>query len=501
MKNTLEEIFAGMEPNELDELMQNDLKLKLPKKSLKHIEKSALEKSGITAQKRRRLSYKILVPAAACLVLSASLTGAAFAAEAKEYNTAIDFFEANGLSAEGLSRSDVKAVYRDITTNSFTNSKTAEVISRTVPGFEIFQREPTPEETEALWNHNMMNFHFLIPQSGIEFRHDCDYKYDETLGFDVLDKSALICYCDGEQVWKTEFYSFIVDNAVQAVDGYVAWGYNDTWSSEQPTYTYIARLDENGNMLWERKLDHGFDKEYPVCVIDNGDDTMAVITRGNLDLCLSQYNLNGNELSVTKTNIGNRGIRNTARLGDGYLVQLGSNLFGDTSRLVKLDREGNIIDNFAYEGEDCDYYITDMAEFEGKVYLSAYAVPKQTDEGGRDEIANILDYIFAKDNWDITSEELTPVVRDNFTAVLLLCDPNGGTPENFYSVKGSQGGTLSAGENGLEWNVNSIVSTYFSPMTSSHTIRASCDVYRYTFNSSGALIECSDTGEKDSYWR
>lgn len=78
---------------------------------------------------------------------------------------------------------------------------------------------------------------------------------------------------------------------------------------------------------------------------------------------------------------------------------------------------------------------------------------------------------------------LTPVVRDNFTAVLLLCDPNGGAPENFYSVKGLQDSTLSVGENGLEWNVNSIVSTYFSPMTSSHTIRASCDVYQYTFNS------------------
>lgn len=501
MKNTLEEILGSMEPNELDELIPNDLKLKLPKKFLKHIEKTALEKSGITTQKRRSLSYKILVPAAACLALTASFTGAAFAAEAKEYNTAMDFFEANGLSAEGLSRGDVKAVYRDITTNSFTNSKTAEVISRTVPGLEILQREPTPDEVADLWNRNVM--YFKVPKSGIRFRNDYEYKLDENLGFNVCDKSILMCELDGELVWKTEFSSFIVETAAKVADGYVAWGYNDTWSSEQPTYSYIARLDENGNKLWERKLDHGFHHEYPASVIDNGDGTMAVITRGirENNLCLSQYGLDGNELSVTKTDIGNKGIWNAARLGDGYLVQLGSYTDKDNAHLVKLDRDGNITDNFIYESDDCDYYIKDMAEFEGKVYLSAYAVPKQTDEGGRDEIANILDFVFSSRYRDITSEVLTPVVRDNFTAVLLLCDPNGGAPENFYSVKGSQGSTLSVGKNGLEWNVNSIVSTYFSPMTSSHTIRANCDVYRYTFNSSGVLIECSDTGEKDSYWR
>lgn len=499
--NTLEDILGSLEPIELDKLMPNDLKLKLPNSTLKHIEKSVLENAGIKSQKRRRLSYKILVPAAACLALSVSLTGAAFATEAKEYNTAMDFFAANGLSAEGLSRSDIKAVYRDITTNTFTNSKTAEVISRTVSGMEISQREPTPEEIADIWNHNSVNF--ITPKSGIGFRYDVDYKFDDDLGFDVFDKSTLICELDGEPVWETEFSSFIVENAARVADGYVAWGFNYGWSSEQTIYSYIARLDENGNKLWERKLDHGFHSEYLASVIDNGDGTMAVITRGMIEhLCLSQYDMNGNELSFTKTNVGNRGIWNAVRLGDGYLVQLGSYTEKDNAHLVKLDKDGNITDNFIYESDDCDYYIKDMTEFEGKVYLSAYAVPKKESEGGRYEIAAVLEYINARASClEISSEELTPVMRNNYTAVLLLCDPNGGTPETFYSVKGSIGGNLSVGENGLEWNVNSIVSTYFSPMTSSHTIGASCDVYRYTFNETGVLIECSDTGEKDTYTR
>lgn len=54
---------------------------------------------------------------------------AACAAEAKEYSDAVEFFESYNLPSEGLSRSDIKAVYNDIVTNSFSNSKTPGVIA------------------------------------------------------------------------------------------------------------------------------------------------------------------------------------------------------------------------------------------------------------------------------------------------------------------------------------------------------------------------------------
>ena len=62
----------------------------------------------------RRFEWKVL---AICLTLAIVIGSTAFAiaAEAKEYNQAIAFFEENGLSANELNRSDVKAVYRDIT--------------------------------------------------------------------------------------------------------------------------------------------------------------------------------------------------------------------------------------------------------------------------------------------------------------------------------------------------------------------------------------------------
>lgn len=138
--------------------------------------------------------------------------------------------------------------------------------------------------------------------------------------------------------------------------------------------------------------------------------------------------------------------------------------------------------------------------------MSAYAVAKLADEdqsaGGRYEIAAVLNYLFSNGIWEISSEELTPMVRDNYTALLLVCDPIVGTPQEFYSVKGSLGGELSVSETGeLLWDVESITTTFFSPVTSSFTIGGTCCVYQYTFDDSGLLIRQEKTGEFASYRR
>ncbi len=97
---------------------------------------------------------------------------------------------------------------------------------------------------------------------------------------------------------------------------------------------------------------------------------------------------------------------------------------------------------------------------------------------GRHEIANILDYVFGKENWDISSEELTPEVRDNYTAVLLLRNPKSGVPDAFYSAEGSLGGKSAMNNAGeLMWNVESIVNTFFFPATSCFTIGGTCQVF------------------------
>lgn len=511
MKYTLEEILGNLELNELDEIMPDNFDNNLSKKSLRHIEKIALQKSGIK-NNRQHFNFKIFAPVAACLALAVSIGTMSVMLPARKKTPA-------EWKSDNI-KTITKTVGRNITLTRHSGDNPAEVIQLSVPGVEILQEEPTSEESAALWNGNQ-------PSNGIKYQWD--YEYQPGAEYSEWDKIIVECQHNGKTLWKTEFPSlgknwgddeFSVRDCIMTAAGTAIWGQRTygvlvTEDSKSNTldYGWIARIDDTGNKLWQIELNHGFEHEYIKAVLDNGDGTWAVISDGDFEyLCLSQFDINGNELSFQKTKVDGINILNAARLGDGYLVQTNRvytaaeiNEEKDSNRgrtyLVKLGHDGNVTDSFAYEGDDCDYYITDMAEFEGKVYLSAYAVPKQTDEGGRHEIANTLDYVFSKENWVISSEELTPIVRENYTAVLLVCDINGGEPKSFYSTKGSLGGELSIEDNQLKWNEESIVSTFFSPYTSSFSIGGKCKVYQYSFDKSGTLAGCENTGKTTGFAR
>ena len=157
----------------------------------------------IAAKKPRVLRLRravLIAAAAACLaVVAAAGSAVAIIAEAKEYSEAVEFFEENGLSTEGLSRSEVKEVYRDITTQRFENEKTEEVIRNAVYGTEIYLEGPTPEETAAtLWDRNV-NWK-TVSKIGTNFTFD--YTYSE--GMSYTKSSIINCYRDGELKWTSE---------------------------------------------------------------------------------------------------------------------------------------------------------------------------------------------------------------------------------------------------------------------------------------------------------
>lgn len=454
---------------------------------------------------------------AACvlLLIVVGLGSYGCAAEVKAYNDAVQFFDDNGLSTEGLTRGEIKAVYRDITTNSFSYAKTLEVITSSlsaeeIGGYEIPQENPTPEDVENLWNFKNFNGGFLqSDQTGIHYQYHSEYKMDDKHGIEVIDISYMEKY-DGETlVWSVPIpiSGFWIDSYSVVSDGVIAYGQIETWSSAETDYAWMVKISAEGKLLWTHMLNNGFEDEYIAAVLENADGSYAVISRGDWKyFCLSQYSAEGKETHFQKTEIGNYGIWNAARFGDGYIVQLGSYMTDQYAKIVKVDREGNITESFSYSSEDAYYYITDMIEYDGNIYLSAYAVPVLEDEGenagGRYEIAAILNYLFDHNIWEISSEELTPMVRDNYTAMLLVCDPNVGTPQEFYSVKGSLGGKLALSDSGnLLWDVESITTTFFSPATSAFTIGGTSYVFRYTFEESGRLVSQEKTGEIMPYHR
>lgn len=468
----------------------------------------AIEQRKLTKTGNR--AWRLIASVAACLTLLITIGFGSYVcvAEAKAYKEAVQFFHEHGLSIEGLSRSEIKAVYKDITTKTFTYNKTAEVIKKSltaqqIPGYLISQDTPTPEELEAIWNYRNGGFPILT-QRGIHYRYRSEDKYDPDRGLDIHDKSILEKYDGNTLLWSVEIDDFWVNEYCVVSDGVFAYGNTPPNTNPNTSYTcyaWMAKIDDNGHLLWTHMLDHGFEGETIGGILENEDGSYAVFSRGDLNyFCFSRYTADGEETHCKQTEIGNYGIWNAVRFGDGYLVQLSSYNTAEYATIVKVDQEGNITEQFSYDNEDTRYFIVDMIDYNGSIYLSAYAVP-QIPENSR-EIGAVVHYLFENDIWEISSEELTPMVRDNYTAVLLACDPNGGIPKEFYSVDGSLGGGLALDEQGmLLWNVESIATTFYSPSTSAFTIGGSCYVFRHTFDTAGNLVNHEKTGKLITFYK
>lgn len=461
------------------------------------------QKKPGTVNLRRRWAA---VACCVLLVLLISLGGYACAAEVAEYKDATQFFAIYGLSTEGLTRGEIKAVYRDITSSTFTYSKTAEVLEKTlcvnmVPGFELIQGNPTPEEIERVWDEAFYNGTYWVSDpktAGISYKSNMPEDPNGSLPLNYMEK-----YDGGSLVWSVPVDEFWITGYTVVSDGVIAYGQPDPGLNSRQECGWFTKIDKDGNRLWTRRLQDSFEIVSADAVLENDDGSYAVISRGDLKyLCFYRYSRDGELLNSQRTEIGNYGIWDAARLGEGYLVQLGNYMSNEFARLGRLDARGNLLEVYTYTGEETMYYITDMMEYGEDVYLSAYAVPIPKSQGSRAEISDILNQIFENEEFHISPEKLTPMMQEHYTAVLLKCEENTVTPQKFYQVKGALGGQLSVDEEGrLNWAVETITETSFSPATSAFSIRGTCHIYRYTFDAAGKLLHSTKTGERTPFYR
>ncbi|MBQ9468272.1 MAG: hypothetical protein IJU52_04635 [Clostridia bacterium] len=104
-------------------------------------------------QKKTSKRVRILAALVAAALLFAAGAGiAVFASETSRYNEAVRFFNENGLSTDGLSSSEIKAVHADIVSRKFTYAKTAAVILNRIPDAHLSEENPTPGTLAELWD-------------------------------------------------------------------------------------------------------------------------------------------------------------------------------------------------------------------------------------------------------------------------------------------------------------------------------------------------------------
>ncbi len=461
-------------------------------------DKFILEASPVAKKSRCKPVWAkwAIAVASMVLVISACFGTFAIVAEAKEYAAAVQFFDDYDMSMQGLTRGEIKAVYRDITTKSFAYSKTAEVIKNSIStdvvgGYEIMQNNPTAEDIENLWNYLNSTDRFTDSiQEGIHYSYRTEFKMDYEFGYELVDKSY-IEKKDGETLlWSVSVEDFFVDSYINVSDGVVVYG-NTYTPQGKMSCAGIIKISSGGNIQWKQILDNGPEYECIFKILVNDDGSYSVFSNGDNYLCISKYSPDGKRIEFSKNKVDAQAL-NAVRFGDGYIVQLYGYEIGERAKIVIVDSYGKITDYFSYSSEDYYYRIVDMIEFNGNVYLSTYAFPKSENDY---ELSSVTKYLFDND-FRISGEELTSMVRDNYTAMLLVCEPDTGTPQEFYSVKGSFGGKLSVSNTGeLLWNVESIAGVGFSPYTSAFSFAGSSYVYQYTFNGCGLLLSQEKTGE------
>ena len=109
------------------------------------------------ARKKTSTVLKLVIAAAALLAAAGIGAGvSAYTADVREYNAALEFFSSNSLTTEGLNRSEIKEVYRDITSNSFSNSATVTAMNNSIPGLSLEAGEASSAAMNSAWINNIV---------------------------------------------------------------------------------------------------------------------------------------------------------------------------------------------------------------------------------------------------------------------------------------------------------------------------------------------------------
>ncbi len=519
MKKDLYDILDTLTPEELDSLPEEFFQTEeLDDVTFQRIQAALAERTGTKRVRRTSSSFRRILAAAACiaLLLGAGAGAYAYASARKEYINALTFFYENELSTEGLTKNEVKEVYRDFYSYSFDNDLTTDVLLNSRPdlvrGYEITgdasEWDTTVPDTSLSDYKTPVYYEFERLYTDIEGTYNPQtHSYRQQFTESIFRK-----YHNGEKVWELSFqdiqiYGYYGD-PVDDSKPVLVYGTNvSPADSKDETVTLIA-LDTDGTILWKTVQNNTPGSDQIDAVLSNPDGSYTAFGRCATDnkqsgncLCVNKYSKNGTPLSANTIDISDHIIENVVLTESGYLMHLSSYVIADFARVLKLDFEGNVVGDFSYESDECDFYIADFCELNDTVYISGYTAPKIE----KKVVAyNMRDVLFLRSelagNDTRSHEEMLDMFRDNFTAVLLACEPDSGSPKEFYSVAGSLGDEVYVAGDSVCWFTKDIIDSSYSPqeikmignvghVTSQTKLAILCRFYANIFNADGTFKE------------
>ncbi|MBQ7700298.1 MAG: hypothetical protein IJT49_08165 [Clostridia bacterium] len=528
MKKDFYKILDNCSEQELEILLQG-VKVSSGSSAEKRIKNKVFSKLGISGKaKKNTLPRRIIaVSAATVAVLSLSVGIYAAYTEAAEYTEAVEYFEENGFSVAGMTRSEIKTLYREIKSRlviTKEDGKTDHIYAKdVVTGTELDGYDRVVENTEK----DVINCFIKV-----------DWR-DFYSSFERVGSSHFYVTHNGSMVFDYEARGVYLFNYCAVSDGYILVGdhIDLTPDNDISCCGCIIKLDLQGKQLWQMYLDKNGDHQLPyeftinVAVKENSDKTVAVLGQGFKALTDSDGNIvyygdrlikydfgtiwfflyeisaDGNIIN-TKEHPSNDSyeIKSFLKMGDGYLLKL-------NETFVSLTSELEVVNAVNYSEAGYQYVINDICEYDGKIYISADRLalsPNGVDytHSATKIGAYLLGHLFKgieKDQLplyalNLKDEDVTDTVLNSVSAVLFVCDGDMSAPAAFYTVTGAFTKNLSVNDGKLVWETNNIESCsgkhegYFRDSEKARnsfriSVICECTEYNYTFKGDDSPVE------------
>lgn len=463
-------------------------------------------------------SFRLRPMIAVCASLMLALVGVSgytIAEEAREYREAVEFFDEYRLSTEGLTRSEIKAIYKDISGKTYSYEKTVEILnSFHVEMYSTSLESIDRASLESCWNDRNSHLNDTSNEEIGKIRYDIDHDwtpYENEQGHQYY-KANVIKYEGNTELWRyTISFDFMEHNTVVTDSGVIVYGGKDIYSSNSG-YACALMISDSGELLWEY-FDAAPCSYYTAAVMD-GDEIVLFGSGGSsgdaeapvFHTLFTVLDMNGEIVRRRYTESDIFSYCDAAvKVGDVYLIK--QHAQNNEIELLSISKDGEKVNKFTYSDNGITYLIQDIYCYDNKVYLSALK-PNFESESFNDELNKFLEerYKEHKPNssgyeFDPYSavgesdEELSELYAKAYTAVLLVCDNNVDITKA-YSVENARAGKLGIDDNGhLTWQVLRIDDmAWASPYISCCRWYISATEFSFVFSEEGKLIETHEIG-------
>lgn len=466
-KDNFDDLFNSQKEIQ-DEIKFDDVK--------KHID--------IISRKRRINVLKLIIPISVLMLSLSLLIGFVINKQTKlnnEYESALEFFNENNLESSNLSKQDMIDIQNDIESNSFSLTETLTLINKVIlaSNLKVEIKTISSDIAKSVWEYWKQireKEQEEASQEGYFVSYEDNDMYE--IKTHITKKSS-----DGP-LWDVKI-DYYVQKLSDFGDHILVLGY--TYSNDDNIK--ITKISSDGDIIWQK--DYDVARNTKAVFIDDNQYVLFTSFYSN-SFTLTKLDYDGNILSTEIKQIGSLFIDNVYKFSDFYLLVLKDSYDGENS-LARMTKNGDIEYSFTILSDDYKYMFVDAIEYNGKLYLSSYAVPTVSFESNviRGEISGIIEEIFEKtqnDFDDITDEYVMELVCDNYDAVFFVCDDIDGLIE-LDRIDGAIGNKITIEDEKIIWSYEKFVNAMFSPYTNSFSIGAVTNVYERYYQDGKILFE------------